>query len=235
MQLCVRFGDAAALGYLEWLWSGQYEACEARIGTGAVVEHQAHWAGEPGGLLAALLELGFIDQTDEDEYAVHDFWDHAPDYVRKRRAREDERHRAGKHLAATDRSLTGHRPDADRTLTDTPAPAPAPAPKKRERSPSAKRTALPRKAFTPPSEAEWLSYAQMTYPTWPAKDVLSAHGYYESRGWSGIVNWKACVRTCFNRSKAGATTTTSLFSETAEAEHERALERGRLLLQGGAR
>lgn len=90
--------DALALGHLEILWLVAYEAGDALLGDGGDVEHLARWRGEPGVLAAALLESGFLDQV-EDGLAVHDLWDHAPDYVRARARREAERRDRGQTLS----------------------------------------------------------------------------------------------------------------------------------------
>lgn len=56
-----------------------------------------------------------------------------------------------------------------------------------------------RVAFAPPTDDEWLEYVAATYPAWPRPDALSAHGYYESRGWHGVRDWHACAKTCYHR------------------------------------
>lgn len=128
-------------GLLETLWECAYENGDAVIGDSAAIEAAAEWPGEDGVLTDALLDAGggragFIEPVEgqPDRYQIHDLWDHAPDYVRRRRSRELERRSRGEQLAksavsdrspsATDRSLTSQRP----TNGATPAPAPAPAP-----------------------------------------------------------------------------------------------------------
>lgn len=51
----------------------------------------------------------------------------------------------------------------------------------------------------PPNEEEWLTYVEETYPSWPKTDALSAHGWYESKAWAGVRDWRACAKTCFYR------------------------------------
>ncbi len=89
-----------ALGLLECLWSVAYESGRAEIGDETDIELAAQWPGEPGVLCRALLiaggegRAGFIESTADDpcRFEVHDLMHHAPDYVRKRREREDARH-----------------------------------------------------------------------------------------------------------------------------------------------
>ena len=123
-----------ARGALETLWDTAYENGEPYLGDGRAVELAAEWEGEPGALLKALLEAGgdgspgFVEEVSPGRYAVHDLWDHAPDYVRKRRQRELHRRDTGRRFADDDRSVTGQCQPNGRT----PAPAPAPAPAQEE-------------------------------------------------------------------------------------------------------
>lgn len=143
-----------ALGYLECLWSVAYECGEPAIGDALDVELAAQWPGEPGVLAAALTETGFIDDV-AGVLTVHDLWDHAPEYVKKRRERELGRQRRGEELAAEQQKKTprkrqrqtaadngGQCPTVSDEKTETspngltPAPAPAPTPNKHPPTPS---------------------------------------------------------------------------------------------------
>lgn len=115
--------DVRALGHVEFLWQKAYQNATAFLGDAVDVELAAHWRGEPGLLLRHLLECGgegksgLVDRVDGG-YAVHDLWDHAPDYVRRRRVRENHRSAKGDRLArpVTDRSLAVQRPAGDRSM-----------------------------------------------------------------------------------------------------------------------
>jgi hypothetical protein len=85
---------ALARGSLELIWDAAYENGDELLGSGEDVEFIAAWKGEPGILLNALLESQFVDLNGSG-YRVHDLWDHAPDYVRKRMTREMERREKG--------------------------------------------------------------------------------------------------------------------------------------------
>lgn len=130
-------GQSLALGSLEMLWSATYESGDDVVGTCDDVEALAGWNGPAGILFAALRDAGLPDRAGFIEehpdrpglYRVHDLWDHAPDYVRKRRQRETERRTKGAVLsqaADTDQSLTGHGPPNGRTPAPSPTPSPAP-------------------------------------------------------------------------------------------------------------
>jgi hypothetical protein len=122
-----------ALGHLELLWSAAYESGDDRLGDATDVEAVSEWGGEAGKLVAAFVEAGFVDEA-RGKYRIHDFWHHAPDYVRKRRGREAARRAQGKKLqevSESDRSTTGQWPPSPSSQSGdgrTPAPAPAPAP-----------------------------------------------------------------------------------------------------------
>lgn len=87
-------------GYLEMLWEVAYECGDPVIGSAEAIEAAAEYPGPPGKLFAALLgcggkRAGFIEKVDgaEDCYQVHDLYDHCPEYVQSRAAREAERNR----------------------------------------------------------------------------------------------------------------------------------------------
>ncbi len=87
-------GRAIAFGSLGLMWEVGYEAGDPRLGDSVSVESAADWQGEPGRLTAALFECGFIDET-PNGFEIHDFWTHAPRYVRERAKRETEREERG--------------------------------------------------------------------------------------------------------------------------------------------
>ncbi len=130
--------DALALGHLEFLWHVANETGNPILGDAEDVEALGRWHGEPGELVAAMIGCGsaggagFIVQRDDGLYEIHDYWHHAPDYVRKRADREAKR----QEKQDPRQPMTGQRKASDRSLTGqvtpngrTPAPAPAPAPK----------------------------------------------------------------------------------------------------------
>lgn len=131
-------------GHLEYLWEAAYENGEEFIGDSVDVELAASWTGESGQLTDALTtcggegRIGFIENIDGD-YFIHDLWDHAPEYVQKRRQREIERQKTGAELSKNTprggqrRTMPAEwrtTADEQQTAADCgapPAPAPAPA------------------------------------------------------------------------------------------------------------
>src|SRR5215831_4700111 len=84
-----------ALGHLELLWEKCYESGDDYLGELIDVEAAAQWAGAPGELCEAFLSAGgegnwgFIEEIKDrpGHYRCHDLFDHAPDYVARRRER----------------------------------------------------------------------------------------------------------------------------------------------------
>jgi len=88
-------------GLLETLWDVAHECGDPVIGDDEDVEAAAEWPGTAGEFVSALAKLEWIDQLDDGSWEIHDYWDHAPDYVRKRRQRELERHESADKLRTT--------------------------------------------------------------------------------------------------------------------------------------
>lgn len=119
------------LGYLEMMWGSCYETGNPYLGDETDVELTAEYPGDPGKLFRALLgcggenSAGFIEPVAErpGTYQVHDLFENAPDYVRKRQKRESER--KNKDLRSFCPPNGSQRPPNG----STPAPTPAPTPK----------------------------------------------------------------------------------------------------------
>jgi hypothetical protein len=178
--------DVIARGCLEFLWESAYENGSSYLGDKDDVELAARWKGEPGKLAQALLlaggdgNAGFIEEVpgNPGQFAVHDLFQHASDYVQKRRDRElariqrgvtisDMRREAGKRGRALQLANVGqtsasvgqtadscHNTRAN-GVTPAPAPAPAPAPKQNPLSEqgSDEEGPSPRRSKQPSQEA----------------------------------------------------------------------------------
>ena len=124
---------ALAVGSLELLWDVANDSGDPLLGRADDVEDIADWKGEEGALAAALLEAGFLDAT-PDGLVVHDHDHHAPDYVRKRRAREEQRKARGVSSPTERRPASAERRPVDSTpLSPLPSPH-TPHPKERARA-----------------------------------------------------------------------------------------------------
>ena len=135
-----------AVGYLECLWAIAYECGQPIIGDTVDVELAAQWPGEPGQLCEALAAVGLLDAVDGGKWQIHDFWDHAPEYVKKRHDRELDRKSRSRGRSARAENVSNNvencppngrqRPplSAERQTTaengkpPTPAPTPTPTP-----------------------------------------------------------------------------------------------------------
>lgn len=114
LRLCAAIGDdARAFGSLSLIWDSCHEAADDHLGEAEDVEAMARWRGEPGALCAALLNAGgpgragFIEPDPErGGYRVHDYFVHAPDYVKRRVERALARQERGETISAI-RSAAG--------------------------------------------------------------------------------------------------------------------------------
>lgn len=148
-------GRLIARGALELIWDSAYASGDAVIGDAATVEAVIDWRGKPGELAAALVTSGFLDALDGGALAVHDLEDHEPDYVRKRRLREEER----RGRRRPDRSVTGQCPPLS-AVVRPPSPSPSPSPNTQSSLSARARSegtdvqgGEPRGTAVPPSEA----------------------------------------------------------------------------------
>jgi len=108
-KMLVRLSDLPrpyVRGLLELLWEVAYENGNPVIGDVAAVEAAAEWPGEPGKLCKMLLECGgnragFIEPVEGEDrvFQIHDLFDHAPEYVKKRMEREAARMAKGKSIS----------------------------------------------------------------------------------------------------------------------------------------
>jgi hypothetical protein len=122
-------------GLLETMWDCAHECGNSILGSPAEVEAAAEWSGKCGKLFEALKVGRWIDEIKEGCWEIHDYWDHAPEYVKGRLRKEKER----KRKKQDDATVTDHTRDNPATFTgqsgddhgmvtqtaDTPAPAPA--------------------------------------------------------------------------------------------------------------
>jgi hypothetical protein len=107
-------GATLARGALETMWEVCYEQADDYLGDADDVEIAAGWRGERGLLCRALLDAGgavaagFIEQDPERAgLRVHDLWQHAPPYVKRKAADAAKR-------AAEGRSVSDARREAGR-------------------------------------------------------------------------------------------------------------------------
>lgn len=73
-------------GLLETLWDSCHSKGNPLIGDAMDVEIASEWPGESGAWFEVLRDGGWIDRVDEDRWQLHDYWEHAPEFVIKRAA-----------------------------------------------------------------------------------------------------------------------------------------------------
>src|SRR5437868_4492388 len=93
IQLAERLGIPvyATLGLLACLWrfTGRY-ALQGDIGrwsNQAIAAAIPGWQGDPGELVAALADVGWLDSSDRHRLIVHDWSEHAEDFYQAKLAR----------------------------------------------------------------------------------------------------------------------------------------------------
>lgn len=99
-------GALLARGVLETMWSAAYERADDYLGDAGEVELIVDWRGEEGALVRMLLDAGggeapgFIEiDPDRGGYRIHDLWDHAPPWVRRKADAEAARKAAGQTIS----------------------------------------------------------------------------------------------------------------------------------------
>jgi len=197
-------------GLLETMWDVAHECGNPVLGCADDVEAAAEWPGDPGVLFVTLSELRWIDEASNGVWQIHDYWHHAPDYVKKRRQREMERRTNGDSLA--------HSADNGRqrqtTADNGPTPAPAPAPNKGSVKDGAKR-----KRFTPPTLQDVAAYCRERSNS---VDPQAWIDHYTANGWmvgkNKMRDWKAAVRT-WERNEYGKSKRPSSTAGATPTEH----------------
>ena len=93
-RLCKRLSlpRPYALGLLEMMWQHGYQSGDDFLGEPEDVEATCEWPGEDGVLFDALVAGKWIDLR-ESSYYIHDLWDHAPEYAKRRAERRGKRPR----------------------------------------------------------------------------------------------------------------------------------------------
>lgn len=105
MRLCrdIQRPPYQVRGLLEMMWESAHEN-EPTFPTLDDAEVVSTWDGETGMFGKALLACGFLDAVDGG-FFVHDYWQHAPGWVREREKKRRQRDAAG-----TDEGRSGDKP-----------------------------------------------------------------------------------------------------------------------------
>ena len=146
------------LGYLECLWLRGYQTGSSYIGDALDVEAAAEYPGEEGKLARALLLAGLIDQNEDGSFSIHDLYEHAPPYARKRMHRLGNAPEGVEWSSLTDddsRKLSprGRKVSPSGQQNGKTASARTTKPKTQNQEPRGKKTSLP-KADPKPPEVE---------------------------------------------------------------------------------
>ena len=115
------------LGHLEALWEGPYETGDSVLGDSLAVEAAAEWDGEDGVLCEALLNCGgpgragFIEEVQGRSgiYQIRNLLRNAPEYVKRRYRREQQRPDKGASNADQPDGSNGQQTTEDGVLYPT--------------------------------------------------------------------------------------------------------------------
>lgn len=196
---------ALAVGTLELLWiATQKNAKRGDIGrfSNEEIAIECDWSGDPDELVAALLETGWIDRSEEHRLVVHNWAQHAPRYLHAWVKGQKTTFAAGDTTVLTTEGTVD--PTAGETteggipnltkpnLTEPNVCAPA--------QPSAK----PGKRFQPPTVEQVEAYCQERNN---AVDANRFVDYYTAQGWHlangrKMVDWKAALRGTWEKKTA---------------------------------
>lgn len=137
-------------GILETLWDVANECGNPVLGKEPDVEYAAEWPGEPGVLFEALRSCRLIDEVSKGVWIIHDYWDHAPRYVKNRKYMEEKRKAASGVVHSGPQKATRGKKCAP--------PAPAPAPIQGGNPPETPGVVLPRELETSEFRAAWTEW-----------------------------------------------------------------------------
>lgn len=80
-----------ARGYLELMWDAANESGNPVFENAEFLAAAVDYDGDPCKLCTCLVECNLLDVTVDGKYAIHDYWDHCPEYALNRAKRESER------------------------------------------------------------------------------------------------------------------------------------------------
>ncbi|HEY4260720.1 MAG TPA: hypothetical protein VGM98_11195 [Schlesneria sp.] len=119
-------------GILETLWHLAIESAdEGDIGkfSNDDIAMGLEWDGDADALISALIDSGFVDEDPERRLVIHDWLDHAPEYVRERLRKREARHRKKesqpvREVPGQQRTMPGHVPPLSGTVPQVSAEVP---------------------------------------------------------------------------------------------------------------
>jgi hypothetical protein len=72
------------LGHLEMMWLTAHASGNPTFPSSRHVEAAAEWSGDAGAFAEGMTEEGFLDTEEDGSLTIHDYLDHAPEYVKAR-------------------------------------------------------------------------------------------------------------------------------------------------------
>jgi hypothetical protein len=166
LKRLLKASKCPALGYLEGLWhfAGKYTP-HGDLGkySDDDIEAWLEWEGEPGALVAALRDAGWLDASKDHRIVVHDWHIHADD------ATKLAVKRSGRDFVTKPATLSPQRSDNVvnmPTVSGLPEPEPEPVP---EPAPEPEPVPEPESAAAPSGTAPACSPNELIYDAYPRK------------------------------------------------------------------
>ena len=91
LSTCTKTCIPQAIGHLELLWAFVAQKTpRGNVGrwSNAVIAHAVMWDGDADDFVKALIDSGFVDESDEHRLLIHDWSEHCPNWVRAKLKRE---------------------------------------------------------------------------------------------------------------------------------------------------
>lgn len=105
---------ATLLGHLQLMWCAANTVAWSTglpvFPDGEHVEAAAEWEGEPNRFFEAAVRRGWLDARETGGYVPHDYWAHAPDWVKKKIVRMRDERRRGPGNSSHISTESGHSP-----------------------------------------------------------------------------------------------------------------------------
>lgn len=193
------------LGYLDCLWHRGYQTGSALVGDALDVEAAAEYPGDAGDFTKAAHAAGFLDLDGDGNYLIHDLFEHAPTYAKKRMRRRGTAPKSAHADTETEKSCPrGQQNDQNEAGRHTEPRTKNQEPRTESQEPRTKTlpsegeegAATVKRRFVPPTVEQVRDYCRERENTIDPERFVD---FYASKGWrvgdQMMKDWKACVRT----------------------------------------
>lgn len=199
MMRALNISRPLARGYLELMWDAANESGNPTFKSAEQLAATIDYDGEPCQLTTSLIEIGFLDLTLDGSYEIHDYWHHAPEYVKGRLRKEKERLRkrnpSSDHVTRQSRDCR----DSVTACHATPSPSPSPIKIEEESNDSSSHSdcseQVKLKAVKQKIESVWNALAEAyelpRLSTWNETRTKALRARWTNRFWRE--NWETAI------------------------------------------